>query len=71
VPKNRVRLIIFYHIHLIENTGFLEDLFRQTKALRALQGGRIRGVAYTLAETQYPYQSNNSEISQEAIDWHQ
>ena len=25
--KNRVALMIVYHIHLIENTGFLEDLY--------------------------------------------
>ena len=39
------KLSIIYHIHLIENTAFLEDLFCKTKGLRAFQSGRIRGVA--------------------------
>ena len=46
------KLEIVYHCHLIENTGFLEDLFCQTKGLKAFQGGRIRGVANTLLEIQ-------------------
>ena len=46
--KNGLSLMIFYHIHLIENTRFLEDFFCKTKAHRALQGGQIRGGAYTL-----------------------
>jgi len=46
------KLEIVYHIHLIEKTGFIEDLFCKTKALRAFQGGQIRGVAYTLLKIQ-------------------
>ena len=48
VDRKGARLEIVYRIHLIENTRFLEDLFWKTKGLRALQGCRIRGVAYTL-----------------------
>ena len=44
VAKNMFSLTIIYHIHLIENTGFLEDLFCKTKALRAFQGGRISDI---------------------------
>ena len=39
--KNRVPLLIVYHIHLIENTGFLEGLFCKTKAASAFDGGQI------------------------------
>jgi len=41
VAKNWARIEIFYHSYFADKTGFLEDLFRQTEALRALQGGRI------------------------------
>jgi len=44
--------MIFYHIHLIENTWFLDDLFCKTKVLRALQSGPDRGVAYTQLKIQ-------------------
>ena len=53
--KNGFALMIVYHIHLIEINRFLEDLFCQTKALRAFLGGQIRGVAYTLIEIQTFY----------------
>ena len=46
------KLKIVYHSHLIENTGFLEDLLCQTKGLSALQGGQIGGVVYALTEIQ-------------------
>lgn len=39
-----------YHIHLTENTRFLEDLFWKTKATSAFEDGQIRGVACTLTE---------------------
>jgi len=51
------KLEIVYHIHLIENTGFLEDLFCKTKPFSAFQDGRIRGVAYILAEILCSYRS--------------
>ena len=35
--KNGGQVVIFYHIHLIENMGFLEDLFCLSKAFRALK----------------------------------
>ena len=47
--------MIFYNINLIENTHFLNDLFRYSKGLRALQCGRIRGVAYMLVKAKAPY----------------
>ena len=40
-------VMIIYHCHLIENTRFLEDLFRQTKADSTLRGGLGTEVAYT------------------------
>ena len=52
VDKNGVRLEIVYHSYVAEKTWFLEDLFRQTKAVEALYGGQIRGVAYGLTEKQ-------------------
>ena len=55
VAKNGARLEIVYHSYFADKTGFLEDLFRQKKAPRALRGCRIRGVAYTLLEIQLPY----------------
>jgi hypothetical protein len=39
--KNRVALLIVYHIHLPENTGFLEDLFCKTKAASAFEGACV------------------------------
>ena len=50
--KNWVAFMIVYHIHLTENTGFLDDLICQTKELRALQSGPNISVAYTLLEIQ-------------------
>ena len=50
--KNGVSLMIIYHCHLIENTWFLKDLFRKTKAFCAFQVGRLRSVAYTFIEIQ-------------------
>jgi len=53
----RQELMTIYHIHLIENTGFLEDLFCKTKPFSAFQDGRIRGVAYILAEILCSYET--------------
>ena len=49
---NKVRPKTTYHIHLIENAGFLEDLFSKTKPSGACQGSQIRDVACTLTEIQ-------------------
>ena len=48
----RLKLITIYHCHLIEKTGFLNDLFCKTKGQRALQSGPNRGVAYTQLKIQ-------------------
>ena len=52
VGKNGARLEIVYHSYVAERTWFLDDLFRQTKAQRALQSGPNRGVAYTQLKIQ-------------------
>jgi len=38
VGEKKAGLLIVYHIHLIENMGFLKDLFCKTKAFTDLQG---------------------------------
>ena len=50
--KNGLWVMIIYHSYLPDKTGFLEDLFRQTKAGGAIQGGRIIDVAFTLIKIQ-------------------
>ena len=47
VPKNGVQVYIVYHIHIIEITWFIKDLFRQTEANSTLLGGLGTEVAYT------------------------
>ena len=63
------KIEIVYHCYLIEKTRVLEDLFWKTKGLRALQGGRIRGVVYTLIEIQYPYRCHYFEIAPKVIGY--
>ena len=48
VPKNGLLVMIFYHIHLIEKTTFLQDMFCKTKLFRALKGNGITDVAIAL-----------------------
>ena len=43
--QNGLQVMIIYHIHLTENTGFPEDLFRKTKTTSAFEGGRINEIA--------------------------
>jgi hypothetical protein len=50
--QNGASLMIVYHINLVENTGFLEDLFCKTKGQRALRRGPNRGLAYTQLKIQ-------------------
>jgi hypothetical protein len=54
VDKNGDQVMTFYHSYVAERRGFLDDLFRQTKTFRALQGGRINEIATLWVNNKHP-----------------